>query len=76
MHDHHHHHHHHYNHCLDGVSPIDKDRFTLVPRVSHFHPGHHQPVHAAALAIQVHLVITKKSKSQKYKKTIIQKHKN
>ena len=41
-----------------NVSPVDKDRFTLVSCVRHFHPGHHQTIHTAALTIQVHLVIT------------------
>ena len=47
------------------VRPIDEDGFTLVPRVGHFHPSHHQTVHTAALTIQVHLEMTKNQKLQK-----------
>ena len=51
------------------VRPIDEDGFTLVPRVGHFHTGHHQTVHTAALTIQVHLKITKIQKQKNAKTT-------
>ena len=37
------------------ISPVNKNRFALVPGVRHLHPSHHQAVHAATLTVQVHL---------------------